>query len=78
MEISKEELQALSETRLLDAVLLLENSRAAAAYYLAGYAIELSIKACIAKRIRGGVLPDRNFITRVYQRKLADLIVVAN
>jgi hypothetical protein len=42
-----EQLRAISEARLQDAVVLLENDRVDGAAYLCGYAIELALKARI-------------------------------
>jgi HEPN domain-containing protein len=46
------DLQKLAEDRLLDAEALLAAGRWSAAYYLAGYAVECAIKACIAKLVQ--------------------------
>jgi len=50
--IAKVDLEALAEMRLLDTVQLFQSSRFSAAYSLSGYAVELGIKACIAKVFR--------------------------
>ena len=57
--ISKIELQAIARERLGDAQALLRESRWSAAYYLAGYAIELALKACIANQFLAGQIPDK-------------------
>ena len=75
--ISKADLKTLSETRLTDAKCLFEAERYSAAYYLAGYATELGIKACIAGLIQAEVIPDQSFVNSVYQHKLDDLLGVA-
>lgn len=77
MEVSKIDLEALSDARLREARMLYRGKLFSGAYYLAGYSIELAIKACIAKHIRSGFLPDRNFIIKVYQHKLTELIGLA-
>jgi hypothetical protein len=77
MEITKRDLEALSEARIQEAMLLQKGGRHSGAYYLAGYSVELAIKACIAKHIRSGVLPDRNFINKIYQHKFPELIGLA-
>ena len=46
---TKKDLEALADTRLGDATHLFKGARYSAAYYLAGYAVELGIKACIAR-----------------------------
>jgi len=77
MEVSKDDLEALSDARIREATLLYENQFYSGAYYLAGYAVELAIKACIAKHIRSGFIPDRNFVNRIYQHRPDDLIGLA-
>ncbi|MFZ2006113.1 MAG: HEPN domain-containing protein, partial [Stellaceae bacterium] len=72
MEVSKDDLEALSDARIREAMQLYRNQFYSGAYYLAGYAVELAIKACIAKHIRSGFIPDRSFINRIYQHKLDD------
>lgn len=71
------DLQALAEGKLNDATLLLTNGRFGNAYYLAGYAVELGLKACIAKRITGQSIPDLSFIKAIYQHNLKNLVGVA-
>ena len=44
------DLQALAQAKLDDAKLLFDNGRFSNAYYLAGYAVELGLKACIARQ----------------------------
>jgi hypothetical protein len=45
--ISIDQLRAISEARLRDAIVLLENDRLDGAAYLCGYAVELALKARI-------------------------------
>ena len=77
MEVSKGDLEALAEARIREATLLYQARQYSGAYYLAGYAVELAIKACIAKHIRSGFIPDRNFVNRIYQHRPDDLIGLA-
>ncbi len=51
MEVSRADLQALAETRLQDAQTLLAQQRFSVAYYLAGCAVELAMKALIARTL---------------------------
>ena len=55
-------LQQLAEVRLADAILLLQANRASSAYYLAGYAVELALKACVSKLVQPNTIPDKAFI----------------
>ena len=53
------DLQKLAEDRIADAAALLNAGRWSAAYYLAGYAVECALKACIAKQTQAGDFPDK-------------------
>jgi hypothetical protein len=76
--ISRSDLQALAVSRLDDATLLLRRRRDSGAYYLAGYAVELALKAVIALRIERHVLPEPGFLREVYHHDLDRLVGVAN
>lgn len=67
-------LQAVARAKLDDAVLLLEHQRWSNAYYLAGYAVEIGLKACIARRIVGECIPDRKFIDGIYRHEFKELL----
>src|SRR2546425_2666201 len=56
-QMTRTDLQLLAEERLSDAQVLLANGRFGAAYYLAGYAIECALKACIAKLTKAEDFP---------------------
>src|SRR5262249_955863 len=45
--------------------------------YLAGYAIECAIKACIAKQTKRHDFPDKEIANKCYVHKLEPLIVLA-
>ena len=47
------------------------------AYYLAGYAIECAIKACIAKRVREYDFPDKKTVVNSHSHDLLQLAKVA-
>lgn len=57
--LNRAELQKLAEDRLLDAEALLAAGRWAAAYYMAGYAVECGLKACIARRTQAEDFPPK-------------------
>jgi hypothetical protein len=67
----------LAEAKLEDAKLLLGAGRAANAYYLAGYAVELMLKAIVSARFRTDTLPDRAVSTQVFVHDLRKLISLA-
>jgi HEPN domain-containing protein len=48
--MTQTDLQRLSRLRIRDAKILLKNGAHESAYYLAGYAVECALKACIAKQ----------------------------
>jgi hypothetical protein len=68
------DLQRLSQVKYDDAVLLCEHARYGNAYYLAGYAVELGLKACVAKQIREHQIPDKALINGVYTHDFAKLV----
>ena len=57
--------------------MLLQAGRYSAAYYLAGYAIELGIKARIASVFQADMIPEKSFVNAVYSHKLDDLVGLA-
>lgn len=71
------DLQKLAQAKLADAVLLGENGRCSNAYYLAGYAVELAIKACIARQFNAETIPDPKLVQRFYTHQLTELIGLA-
>lgn len=75
--LTKADLEALALTRLEDALLLFQAGRASSAYYLAGYAVELALKACIAKAFQPDVIPDKAFVLEIYTHSLEKLLGTA-
>ena len=57
--------------------MLLGSSRWSGAYYLAGYAVECGLKACIAKFTYLHDYPDKDFATRCYSHNIESLVDVA-
>src|SRR5258708_26287810 len=70
-------LQAIAQAKLDDALLLFQHRRFSNAYYLAGYAVEIGLKACIAKQISAETIPDKAFINDIFKHGLRELIGVA-
>jgi HEPN domain-containing protein len=68
------ELQQLSKMRLKEAKLLMANGFPSGAYYLAGYAIECALKACIAKKTPRHDFPDKKFVAKCHTHDLKELI----
>jgi HEPN domain-containing protein len=75
--LTKNDLERLAQVRLDDALFLLQAGRSSSAYYLAGYAVELALKACIAKLMQPNVIPDKGFINAIYTHKLDSLLSTA-
>jgi HEPN domain-containing protein len=75
--MNRRDLQALSRERLRDAKLLLTKGQHIGAYYLAGYAIECALKACIARKTRRFDFPDRKPVTDSHTHDLKRLIELA-
>jgi len=48
------------------------------AYYLAGYAVECALKACIAKGTQRHEFPDKKKVEASHTHKLIDLVKLAN
>ena len=63
--------------RLREANALLKQGLFDSAYYLAGYAVECALKACIAKGTQRGEFPDRKKVESSHSHNLRDLIRVA-
>src|SRR6266545_3010776 len=75
------EWRQLAERWLKDAKILLDNRRWSAAYYLAGYAVECGLKACVLARV--GISPEvifgaRRFSERCWTHDLEELVRLAD
>jgi hypothetical protein len=79
--MNRTEFQRLAETRLREAEALLAAGLWDGAYYLAGYAIECALKACILRRVeQEGVIFDeqlRNFQKDCWTHDLERLSILA-
>jgi len=75
--LTKIDLEKLAEMRLEDAVLLLSAGKASSAYYLAGYSIELALKACISKLFQPNVIPEKGFVSAIHTHSLDTLLKLA-
>jgi len=70
-------LQQLAKLRLEEAKLLAREKYFSGAYYIAGYAIECALKACITTQFRANEIPDKSLVDKIYTHKLADLLKLA-
>lgn len=75
--MNKSDLEALVDIRVSEAEVLLEYENYQGAYYLAGYALECAIKACIAKQVQQFDFPNKDLAQKSHQHKLTDLLGVA-
>ena len=71
-------MQALSRVRAKEAQALLSLGLHDGAYYLAGYAVECALKACIAKGTRRFEFPDKRRVDSSYTHDLELLMRLAN
>jgi HEPN domain-containing protein len=73
--MNKTEFEALAEIRIKEARALFEANCWHGAYYLAGYALECTLKACITKQVRAGDFPDKklanDFFTHDFKKLLS-------
>jgi HEPN domain-containing protein len=76
--VNRLELRQLAEDRIADAAVLLAAGRWSGAYYLAGYALECGLKACIARLTNQDDFPrDRKFVEECYTHNLEKLLKAA-
>src|SRR5205823_8800220 len=73
--VTRREFQKLADLRVQEAFVLVQNRRPQGAYYLAGYAVECALKACIAKETkRHEFPPKRKYVQEVYTHILTSLL----
>jgi len=75
--MNRQQLQQLSEVRFKEARSLMDAGFSDGAYYLAGYAVECALKACIAKRTREHDFPDKKLTSESYTHNLIELMRVS-
>lgn len=75
--MDRKDLQEIAEMRINESGILIQNNAYAGAYYLAGYAIECALKACVAKQIRKHEFPDKKLILDSYSHDLEKLLHVS-
>lgn len=71
------DLRKLANLREQEALALFDARYYNGAYYLAGYAIECALKACIAKRVSRHEFPDAKLAQRAWSHELEHLTKVA-
>jgi HEPN domain-containing protein len=76
--VNRKDLQTLTALRLREAQTLYKAKEYSVAYYLAGYALECALKACIAKSFKRHDFPDRKRVVESYTHDLKKLALLAN
>ena len=69
--------QQLAELRLQEAKALLAAGFPDGAYYLAGYAVECALKACIARKTREFDFPEKKRVNDSHTHDLEKLLILA-
>lgn len=75
--MNKADLENLAAIRLGEAQILLSAKCYPGAYYLAGYALECALKACIAKNIKAFDFPNKQLALDSYTHNPAKLLATA-
>lgn len=75
--MNRRDFQELSNVRLKEARALLAGGHWDGAYYLAGYAVECALKACIAKGTDRYAFPDKDKVFKSYTHNFGTLVGVA-
>ena len=76
--MNRADLQRLSTTRLREAKILFKAGEFSGAYYLAGYAVECALKACIAKETQRFEFPDKARVNKSHVHVPIELMDIAN
>lgn len=77
MAMNRDDFQKLAEVRLKEARALLTAELPDGAYYLAGYAVECALKACIAKRTQQHDFPDKKLVDKSHTHDVERLMDAA-
>jgi HEPN domain-containing protein len=76
--MNRSDFKQLAEIRIEEALVLLVQGKYDGAYYLAGYAVECALKACIAKLTNDGDFPPGpNLRDSHYSHDIEKLVVTA-
>jgi len=79
--VNRSQWQQLAERYLVDAKTLLDNHRWSAAYYVAGYAVESGLKACVLVRLAATpevIFKIKRFSESCWTHNLAELMGLAD
>jgi HEPN domain-containing protein len=75
--MTRKDLQDLASIRLKEAKALLDQGLHDGAYYLCGYAVECTLKACIAKNVKQHDFPDKKAVIDSHLHDIEKLIRVS-
>ena len=75
--MNRTELQTLADVRIAEARVLLAAGMFDGAYYLAGYAVECALKACIARLTNQDDFPNKEFAQECYPHSIEKLVRLA-
>ena len=76
--MNRADFQQLADIRIEEAAALLAAQKWDGAYYLAGYAVECALKACIAKLTSEFDFPDKRFAEKCFTHDLERLLDCAD
>jgi hypothetical protein len=75
--MNRSDLQTLADIRAKESKVLLDNGCPHGSYYLAGYAVECALKACVAKLVNRFDFPDKNLANKAFTHDLLVLVQLA-
>lgn len=76
--VTRADFQQLADVRLAEAKALLDLGMWDGAYYLAGYAVEIALKACVIKKLMAtDAFPERRFSDQCYTHDIEALFKTA-
>jgi HEPN domain-containing protein len=80
LAVDRKKLQRLAKARLKDAKALLGRKRWSGAYYLCGYVIECSLKACLLRHLgeSAAVFGDQSYLKKLADCWTHDLVKLVN
>jgi HEPN domain-containing protein len=76
--MNRAEFQQISDIRFREARSLMDAGFSDGAYYLAGYAVECALKACIARRTQQYDFPDKRLAVESHTHNLTELLRLAD
>jgi HEPN domain-containing protein len=76
--MNKVKLEKLANIRIKEARILLDADCYHGAYYLAGYALECILKACIAKQVRAFDFQNKQLAQDSYTHNLSKLLITSD